>query len=332
MSNMKEISWYTPPVGIGVGYGYSAVNLIQAIQRNDVKVSYDSGTPLVHISFVQPEWYRGGIDQFRIGYTPWESTVLPDTWPRMMKGMDQMWTTSRFCQEVFEAHGVESIIVRHGINPEHYPIIDRTLADKFIFLHVGGSTHRKGAQRVVDAFLKLFDNDKYKDVYLVLKSNGPSEARWYKGDQYQGNVSSHPKIQVFTGPFEEEEMTSLYSAAHCMVYPTNGEGFGLIPFQAIATGMPTICTNATGCTEFASLSIPLDYKWVDGYGVHLGQWAEPDFDDLCDKMMYVYENWEETKKHTMRNAYILQEEQTWDVIGYQVIDILGNKIERLAGT
>jgi len=330
MNTVPEIAWFTPPVGVGVGYGYAAVSLIQAIQSFRVKVSYDTDTPLVHVSFVQPEYYSGTQDQYRIGYTPWESTVIPAAWKRLMGEMDEIWTTSKFCQDVFAAYDIQTQLVPHGINPDHYPISDRVVADKFVFLHIGGPTERKGGQKVVDAFLKLFDNDKYPDVYLIMKSNGPSEARWYRGEQYMGNVSSHPKIQCFSTPLDEEDMNKLYATAHCMVYPTNGEGFGLIPFQAIATGMPTICTDATGCADFAKLSVPLDYEWADGDGVHLGQWVEPDFDDLCDKMLYVYNNWEDVKKRTLNNAYVLQEEQNWEVIGSHVIDLLGGKINEVA--
>jgi glycosyltransferase involved in cell wall biosynthesis len=330
MSVMPEIAWFTPPVGIGVGYGYAAVSLIQALQSLGVKVSYDNDIPLVHVSFVQPEYYSGSQDQYRIGYTPWESTVIPVSWPRQMGEMDEIWTTSTFCKEVFASYNIESTIVPHGINPEHYPISDRILADRFIFLHIGGPTERKGGQKVVNAFMKLFDNPKYPNVYLVMKSNGPSEARWYRDGRYMGNISSHPKIQSFTVPLDEEDMNKLYSAAHCMVYPTNGEGFGLIPFQGIATGLPTICTNATGCADFADLSVPLDYEWTEGEGVHLGSWVEPNFDDLCDKMMYVYENWEEVKKKTMQSAYIIQDEQNWQAIGHQVYDLLGTKMDEKA--
>lgn len=321
-----EISWFTLPVGSGVGYGYAAVSLIRAIQSKLIKVSYDSTEPLVHISFIQPEYYSGINDQYRIGYTPWESTVVPDSWPMVMKSMDEIWTTSKFCKDVYRDYGIESIVVPHGIDPEVFPIMERTVADKFVFFHVGGPTQRKGGQRVVDAFLKVFDNEKYKDVYLLMKSNGDSEARWYEDGSYKGNVDTHPKIQVITSAIDEYDMGKLYQAGHCMVYPTNGEGFGLIPFQAIATGMPTICTDATGCADFAKLSVPLDYAWTSGEGVHLGEWIEPSFDDLCDKMLYVYENWEEVKKETLKNAYVIQEEQTWEVVASQVIGLLGDKI------
>lgn len=321
-----EIGWFTLPVGVGVGYGYAAVCTIRALQRKGLKVTYDSDTTKVHISFIQPEFYSGLYDQYRIGYTPWESTVVPDSWIPTMKSVNEMWTTSTFCKEVFESYGINAEVVPHGIDNEVYPIIDRSLADRFVFFHIGGPTERKGGQKVVDAFLKIFDNAKYPDVYLLMKSNGPSEARWRKNDVYMGNVASHPKIQVITAALDEDGLSKLYGIGHCMVYPTNGEGFGLIPFQAIATGMPTICTNATACADYAPMSIPLDYKWVDGTGVHLGQWAEPDFDDLCDKMLYAYESWETEKKRAMQSARIIQETQSWDHVSDKILSLLGDKI------
>lgn len=320
------ISWYTPPVGVGVGYGYAAVSLIKALNSHKVSVMYDNIDAKVYISFVQPEYYRGLKDQYRIGYTPWESTALPASWPGMMAEMDEIWTTSKFCKDVYDAYDIKSKIIPHGVDPEIYSIVDRSISDKFVFLHIGGPTERKGAQRVVDAFLKVFDNKKYDDVFLILKSNGPSEARWYKGDTYMGNIATHPKVHVITSYLDESDLADLCHRAHCMVYPTNGEGFGLIPFQAIATGMPTICTNATGCADFAELSIPLDYTWIAGEGIHIGDWVEPDFDDLCEKMLFAYENWESAKKLAMQSAHIIHAEQKWEDIAAQVIHILGDKI------
>jgi len=39
-----------------------------------------------------------------------------------------------------------------------------------------------------------------------------------------------------------ENLVNLYHTHHCLVYPTWGEGFGFIPLQGLASGMPTITT------------------------------------------------------------------------------------------
>lgn len=327
MNEQAEIAWFTPPVSDRVGYGYAAVSLIKAFQRAGVKVSYDRDYPLVHVSFVQPDFYHGESRQYRIGYTPWESSQIPEHWVPRMREMDEIWTTSTYCVDVFRQYEVNDIIgfVPHGIDTELWTISERFLGGKFTFLHVGGPTERKGGQKVVDAFLQLFDGN--DDFRLVLKSNGPSEARWIDADgRYHGNAGLHPQIKVISERVTTEDLVRIYHAVNCLVYPTNGEGFGLIPFQGIATGLPTICTNATGCADFAEMSIPLDWAPSKGEGIHLGDWVEPSYEDLVTKMQYVVDNYQEVSKKTMQSARIIHENQSWDAVAQDLIKHFGDKI------
>lgn len=328
---MKEIGWFSPPgIGDGVGYGYAGVKTIEAIQKQEVKVSYDNNETKVHVSFVQPEFYHGSLSQYRVGYTPWESSQLPDGWPEKMRQMQEIWTTSKYCVDIYEEYKVNDIIrlVPHGIDPEIWKIENRYLQDKFVFLHVGGPTERKGGQRVVDAFLDLFDNN--EDVVLVLKSNEPTECRYWENGVTFKSAAAHPRILNISYKVTTEDMAKIYSNAHCLVYPTNGEGFGLIPFQGIATGLPTIVTNATACADFAEMSVPLDSYPAPGIGVHLGDWVEPDLTDLRDKMQYVFDNYEKVKEKTIHSANIIHNTQTWDHIGKMIVGILGDKISERA--
>lgn len=328
MGTVKKLSWYTPPVGVEVGYGYAAVETINALARNNVHVSWCDFALPAHINFIQPDIYRGDPWQYKIGYTPWESTEVEEMWPTYMRKMNEIWTTSNFCKEVFEAHNCHDIIriVPHGIDPEIFSIHDRTLNDKFIFFHIGGPIGRKGGKMVADAFVELFDGR--DDVHLLMKSHGSSEARWItKEGEYIGNISRHPQVTVIEERLTADELAILYHKSHCLVYPTNGEGFGLIPFQGLATGIPTITTNLTGTADFAHYSMPLDAKWGPGDGVHIGDWAIPDPDHLRELMLYVVDNWEDEKKKTMQAARILHNTQTWDHVALQIIDILKDHLE-----
>lgn len=327
---MRRIGWFSPPgMGEGMGYGYAAVRTIRAIQNTGVKVLYDSKDTKCHISFIQPEYYSGSLDQYRIGYTPWESSEIPATWPAIMRQMQEIWTPSQYCVDVFEEFGVNNTIrkVPHGIDPEIWKIENRYITDKFVFLHVGGPTARKGGQRVVDAFIDLFD--KRDDVFLVLKSNEVSECRFYENGVDFKNAMYHPQIKVIDHPVDAEDLVKIYNSAHCLVYPTNGEGFGLIPFQGVATGLPTIVTNATACADFAEMSIPLDSHPAPGNGIHLGNWVDPDLDDLRDKMRFAFENFEAVKEKTLQSARVIHSTQTWDHVGQQIVSILGEKISQM---
>jgi glycosyltransferase involved in cell wall biosynthesis len=326
---MSEISWFTPPLSQFQGYGLAAVETIRALQRNGLKVSWNLETAYVHVNFIQPEYYGGHEKQYRIGYTPWESTGLPEMWPEYMAQMQEIWTTSNFCKEIFENAGVEDVtVIPHGIDPEIFRITERTLTDKFVFFHMGGGINgaeRKGAKITVKAFLECFGDN--EDVVLLMKGNGKSEARWVNERGNLVNISYHPRVQVIENVLDVEDIYRLYALSHCCVYPTNGEGFGLIPFQAIATGLPTITTNLTGTADFAELSMPLKATWGDGYGVHEGLWAEPDYEDLCNQMIYVVNNWEQEKIKAVNSAKIIHSTQTWDHVAKKIINHLGDKVD-----
>lgn len=326
---MKQISWFTPAgLGDGTGYGYSAIETIRALQRQGIKVPWNEPSAGAHVNFIQPEFYGGQPYQYRIGYTPWESTEIPTMWPGYMQAMDEIWTTSQFCKDVFDAHKANDIVkvVPHGIDPEIFTIKERSIEDKFFFLHIGGGAERKGAKLVANAFMELFRD--VENAWLIMKSNGPSEARWYdsKGN-YQGNIASFPRCVSIENKISVDDIAKLYHLAHCCVYPTQGEGFGLIPFQAMATGLPTIVTNLTGCADYAELAMPLKATWEEGIGVHEGMWAAPDLDDLRELMLKAYNNWEEENKNAIRSAKIIHSTQTWDHVANQIINILGDRVD-----
>jgi len=141
----------------------------------------------------------------------------------------------------------------------------------------------------------------------------------------------HPQITFLHGFIPKHALVSLYENSHCMVYPTTGEGFGMIPFQAIATGMPTICTNLTGCTEFADLSMPLDADWVDASEQELdgfnligtgAQIASPSYSHLLTLMKDVVVDYYKHKSKAIRGARVLHQYQSWDDIADEALEFL----------
>ncbi len=322
--------WFPPGLGNASGYGYAAEQFVAALNRKGIRTDFDSGKHKVRISWVQPLYNAmAKEDQYNINYVPWESTMIEDSWKFYMNAMDEIWTPSEFCKKVFRENGITVPInvVPHGTNPEHFPILHQGKHDKFTFGHIGGGTERKGAQRVFDAFLDLFDGN--ENVQLLMKSNGPSEARYRDSAERLHNVSYHPQVRVNEVSITTEEVSKFYSEIDCMVYPSRGEGFGLIPFDAIASGIPTIVTNATAMSDYAHLGIPLDFNWTDGYGIHLGKWADPNPKHLRELMLRTYENWEDEKERALESAEFLKATQTWDNIADQMIEILGDKLNEL---
>lgn len=323
LAGVGGLGWFTPPSG-NTMHGIAAMGLVGALSANDVWVGFNAGETKTHISHTRPELYRGHTGQFLIGYTDCESTKLPASWTHYMATRDEIWAPSQFCSDVFIQSNMNDVVrvIPYGIDGESWPIVSREVSDTFYFLHVGGDSPRHGAQRVVDVFLELFSGR--GDVRLIIQSSDPSSARWGAGAT--GGEIAHPQITTVADNLNHYELLSLHRKAHCMVYPTNGEGFGLEAFQAISTALPTICTNATGCADFANLSIPLNAGWTDAPGPRAGEWADPDMNHLSILMQSAVENWPRHRKKAMKSAKIIHSTQTWDHIAKNVINILGDKI------
>lgn len=326
---MKKISWFSlsnvdasGELWASQGYANAAINTIKAIQARNFGVYYNRPEIPFHINFCQPHYYQLNND-YKIGYTPWESTKIPNGWLYNMSLCNEIWATSNFVKGVYEKHNVNEKIhvIPHGISDDFF-ISERELSDTFYFLHVGGDSKRKNAQMVVDAFLELFEG---KDDYrLVLKYNGFCHAEIYHNSKLVPAVN-HPQIIGIPEVLDTDQMIKLYHKSHCLVYPTSGEGFGMIPFEAMATGLPTIVTDATGCSDFSHYGIPLEAEFDTAdynshlYGTDTGMWAMPDFEHLISTMDNVASEYETFKKHAVRSAKIIHENHSWLSVADMII-------------
>jgi glycosyltransferase involved in cell wall biosynthesis len=296
-----------------VGYGEAGYNIVKSLMDLGHEVPFDDHTAPVQISFVQPEYYSFDDSQYKIGYTPWESTALPESWLEAMSDCDEVWTTSEWCKQVYKAAGLRKPIhvYEHGVDkiwtPKH-----RTRRDVLKFLHVGEPAPRKAGQKVLDVFREAFGDS--KDVQLTIKAHNVNTTRVY---DRMGSIVCTPdrlsNVKLITDDYSTEEMVSLYQQNHVLVYPSWGEGFGFIPAQALATGMPTICTaewapykDWLGDLAVGSRYVQSPWDWS-----HPGDVLEPDEQDIYDKMMLAYNEFEQQSEQFYGQAEAFRTRYDW---------------------
>jgi hypothetical protein len=115
---------------------------------------------------------------------------------------------------------------------------------------------------------------------------------------------------------------------------SRGEGFGLMPLQAISAGIPTILSNAHGHREFADLAthrIPTTTVPTDkGFWKDMGDWDEPDAEALAEAIKDLY-----NKRDKYRRQAFLTAPQTaafnWDTAADQVLQIVQPTTNRITG-
>lgn len=312
-----KISYYTVDGNLDTtnGYGNAGFQFIRSLQQQGHEVPFDDETAPIQVSFCQPNHYKFHEGQYKIGYTPWESTELPDGWLEKMNACDEVWATSEWVANVYREAGVSVPVnvVEHGLE-EMWGRVRRFTGERVNFLHHGEPALRKGGQMALDAFRKAFGDR--TDVHLTIKANSQHYLRaWHDG---KFCVPEYNNVTIITGLYFKDELYKLYEINDCLVYPTYGEGFGLIPLQALGSGLPVISTyDWAPYKDFITLPVQATVN-RSVWPVHPGNVYYPDFDDLvlCYKTFAANPQYFFDKSHA--TALDVQKEFDWARIAKKV--------------
>jgi glycosyltransferase involved in cell wall biosynthesis len=299
------------------GFGVAGYNLVTSLQRVGYKVPYQSPTAPVEIAFCQPdssEW--SNPDAYHIQYTPWESSELPDGWVEAFnENCDEVWATSPLVAKWYKDAGVTKpiFVYQHGIKHD-WSIKRRRRGDVLKFLHVGEPAERKGGQAALEAFRDVFGDR--KDVRLTIKAQNRSTVRV---KDRLGSILGLPNdmydnvIEVFND-VSETEMISIYHRHDALIYPGWGEGFGLIPLQGLATGMPVVCTEAWApYARFLLPELALGSELADNpWPIHKGKMFAPNYDDLLNAYRALDEDFDRLAGKAYRWAFDVHKQYDWD--------------------
>lgn len=299
-----------------VGYGEASNHIINSLTKLGVTCLIKSSSAPIGISFIQPNDYTFGKDQYKIGYTPWESTQLMPGWSQVIDNIPhEIWATSPWTADIFRRYTDKPIFVyEHGIDDTWIPKKrERNKSRPFRFLHVGEPASRKDAQMVVDTFIALYgDNPKYE---LILKCSNINTTRVFdkKTGQVKGSPDAHySNIKIIEAMLSVEQMRGLYDLCDVFVYPSWGEGFGFNPLQAMAMGMPTICT-AGWATYERYITMPLGSKWAYSpwQTTHPGNMLQPNYSDLKHFMQDVALDYEYYSAVAYKNSFLIHKDYNW---------------------
>lgn len=124
-----------------------------------------------------------------------------------------------------------------------------------IILYVGTLEPRKGLDTLITAYSVLAADIPHHLVITGKKG-------WYTESLFrQVEVLGLRERVHFTDYVADEDLPGLYNLAALFVYPSRYEGFGLPPLEAMACGVPVVCSNAASLPEVvgdAALLVPPD--------------------------------------------------------------------------
>ena len=117
--------------------------------------------------------------------------------------------------------------------------------DEFLLLLVGTSFLRKGADRAIATVAALPDELR-KRTHFALVGNNPPEKLY-------SFIKNLPILSNFVHPIPPQEHVSEYLlAADMMVHPAREEGTGTVLVEALACGLPVVCTAVCGFAPYVA--------------------------------------------------------------------------------
>jgi phosphatidylinositol alpha 1,6-mannosyltransferase len=138
-----------------------------------------------------------------------------------------------------------------------------------------------GDDEVVVAFISRLVAEKnlglVQEVFQLLEQRGVPHRQLFVGEGPE-----RPKLQarlpnaVFTGFLDGDDLSAAYASADVFFFPSVTETFGIVTLEAMASGLPAVCANATGS---ASLVLPGE----TGYLIEDGE--KPAFADAITRLV-----------------------------------------------
>ncbi len=147
--------------------------------------------------------------------------------------------------EALKADGVKSVfkLWPRGVDTDLFQPAKRSAAWR--------AKHGIGADEFVVTFVSRLVREKELDTVIasmrLFEARGIAHRMLIVGDgPDRGMLEAGLPNAVFTGFLEGEALATAYASADVFLFPSETETFGNVTLEAMASGLPSVCANATG--------------------------------------------------------------------------------------
>jgi glycosyltransferase involved in cell wall biosynthesis len=139
---------------------------------------------------------------------------------------------------------------RFSLSPDEEDIArvrERYQLDQRFVLYVGNIKPHKNLVRLIQAF-DVLRRGELEDLKLLIIGDEISKHPALRRAVHEHKLHQHVR---FLGYLPDDTLAILYRLAAVFVFPSLGEGFGLPPLEAMASGTPVVTSNVSSLPEVA---------------------------------------------------------------------------------
>ena len=216
---------------------------------------------------------------------------------------DYISVPSEFVKKTFLINGIDEkkiIKIPYGVDLEEFKIMNYQNRDKhkFKIISVGSISIRKGSHYLLKAFKEL--NLSNAELVFI----GPIENDFKKIIKNFKNINNIKFIKKQ----KQSNLKSFYNNADIFVQCSIEEGLAVVQLQAMACGLPVICTENTGGAEIVD-------DGVNGFVIPI-----KNIDILKEKILYLYNNNNKLKEMSLNAHEKAQSNLSWENYGNKIIN------------
>jgi glycosyltransferase involved in cell wall biosynthesis len=330
------------------GYGSAYYAIRPELERMAVGTSYTISSANdncdFQIYFGMPvdehrKYYKRKSDRLWC-FTMWESTIVNRELMNNLKRFDGLIVPSAWCVDVFRSCGFNKPIrvAPLGITPDKWPYVERDSSRKpFKILWQGTALFdRKGAVQTLRAFNEL----NLPDSELWIKMNTkyakiPCPHRfmdipliWLQGvleHELCFDKINNIVVRAIGETLSKEDMQELLAGVDLSVYPSRGEGFGLIPLEHMQSGLPVIIADNSGMHDYINPEYMIPLPCVERcstFGEEFGLDYEADYEALKKAIKWAYDNRGESLEMGRKASVYVRQDWNSQATAQKIIDIV----------
>jgi len=279
----------------------------------------------------------------KIAYNVWESTLQPEGYFNKLKEFDELWVPSKWQRDCTIAQGYDPNkikIVPEGVDVNTFFPEDTshelTSDGRFKFFLAGRWDYRKSIKEIIETFLKTFDKDEPVDLIISVDNPFSGDGMKTTEERLEHYGLNDDRIKILHFP-PREEYIKILKSCDAFVSCARSEGWNLPLIEAMACGIPSIYSNCSGQLEFAEgkgLPVkivgekPVDASTYSHFNDSIGNYYEPDFNDLGKQMWNVVTNHQHYKQMALEESEIIRKEFNWEHVAEIGIKTINEFLEK----
>jgi glycosyltransferase-like protein len=192
------------------------------------------------------------------------STVLIDCQRKAIEEPDRLVVVSEdWHHRLRDEYGVDSVVIHNGVDADRFGPIEpgrrdavraaAGVADRFVFLSVGGIEPRKGSTFLVQAMARLATELEPAPALVIVGGHSFQDYTRYRDDV----LATLPELGlelgrdvILAGSLTDSELHEWYRSADALAFPSTKEGWGLAVLEAMAADLQVVSSDIAVFREY----------------------------------------------------------------------------------